>query len=64
MTGADGDTVIPFDRISDVVEGSARYSASLDGLSEQNYKKMMFSFSDEKDRYHFVNIERIRLIRK
>ena len=64
LTGEDGDTVIPFERISDVVEGAARYSASLDGLSEQNYKKMTFSFSDEKDRYHFVNIERIRLIRK
>lgn len=64
LTGESGDTVIPFERISDTAEGAARYSASLDGLSEQNYKKMTFSFSDEKDRYHFVNIERIRLIRK
>ncbi len=59
-----GDISIPFVRISDEFEGSARYSASLEGLEATNYSKMAFSFSDNKDRYHFVNIEHIRLVRK
>lgn len=64
LSSDNGDIAIPFVKISDEFEGSARYSASLENLSEANYSKMTFSFSDTKDRYHFVNIERIRLVRK
>lgn len=58
------ETVIPFVKIGGEREGWARYSASLKGIPAGYTKKMIFSFEDEKNDYHFVNIERVRLITK
>ncbi len=64
LSGKDGDITIKFVKISNDHDGSARYSASFDGIPEEYFSKMAFVFSDKKERYHFVNIERIRLVRK
>jgi len=55
----------PFTECEEIRGGWMRYEASLEAVPEgANVKKMIFRFSHDDTSYHFVNLERVRLIKK
>ena len=60
----DSENEFAFTKISDIGSGWSRYRADFAGLGEDEIESMSFRFAFESDRYTFVNIEKLRLIRK
>lgn len=56
-------TETEFIKLRDISDGWERYRAALDKIPAGEIKRMGFEFSDGKNDYHFVNFERIRLIK-
>ena len=63
LTTADGDTVLPFKKLEHIGYGWDRYEAEFGTLPEAEITRMTFRFTRDTDRYHFVNMERIRLVK-
>ncbi len=63
LTTADGDTVVPLKKLEHIGYGWDRYEAEFGTLPEAEITRMTFRFTRDTDRYHFVNMERIRLVK-
>ena len=63
LTTADGDTVLPFKKLEHIGYGWDRYEAVFGELADTEITRMTFRFTRDTDRYHFVNMERIRLVK-
>ncbi len=62
---ADGAKEIPFVKSCDLYGGWSAYEASLDGIPDgAEIQKMRFRFIQSSCRYHFVNLEKVRLHKK
>lgn len=61
LTTADGDTVLPFKKLEHIGYGWDRYEAVFGELADTEITRMTFRFTRDSDRFHFVNMERIRL---
>ncbi len=64
ITGKEGEVTVPFTKVGDEKFGWARYRASFDVLPQGMILKAAFCFFDYRERNHFVNIEKVRLIKK
>lgn len=63
LTTADGDIVLPFKKLEHIGYGWDRYEVQFGTLPEAEITRMTFRFTRDTDRYHFVNMERIRLVK-
>ena len=63
LTTADGDTVLPLKKIEHIGYGWDRYEALFGELPETEITRMTFRFTRDADRFHFVNMERLRLVK-
>jgi len=62
IEAANGVVEIPFEKVSDIRAGWSEYKADLKAISaDYDIKKMHFVFAQKNSRYHFVNLEKVRL---
>lgn len=59
-----GETDLPLEKVRELGGGWSRYRADFSALPEGEIRSMIFSFYFENNRYPFVNLEKVRLIRK
>ncbi len=64
LTSAEGAVTIPFTPVGEEKFGWTRHRASLDPLPPGEIRTMAFLVEDHREKRHFVNIERLRLVKK